>query len=198
MVLISHSSTIIEQLIRHTQPKANTALAYFYFDFNDGGRLNFTALIQSLVTQLALQCENMPPALLEIYKQHQESTKMMDDGALTTILHDLSFGFKKVYIVMDALNESRNVEEVLRFVQTVREWDHPELHLAVTSRRLPTIEATLSSLVTNKVCLHESGMKGDIALYIDGKFANDRRFAKWPSDILSEIRTKLLEPDCGV
>lgn len=122
----------------------------------------------------------------------------MDEGTLVKILRELSFRFKKVYIVIDALNESRSVKEVLQLVQDVREWDHPELHLTVTSRQLPEIEATLTSLVTNKVCLQESGMKSDIELYIDGKFATDKRLAKWPVDIRSQIKAKLLEPDCGV
>lgn len=197
-VLTVYSSTIVEDLIRHTRPTPSTALAYFYFDFNDGGRLSFTALIQSLVTQLAIQCKDMPDSILAIYKQHQESTKLMDEGTLVKILRELSFGFKKVYIVIDALNESRSVEQVLQLVQDVREWDHPELHLAVTSRQLPEIEATLNSLVTNKVCLQTSGMKSDIEIYIDGKFATDKRLAKWPADIRAQIKKALLEPECGV
>jgi hypothetical protein len=140
----------------------------------------------------------MPPALVAIYKQHQESTKMMDEESLTKIFRELAFTFKKVYIVMDALNEARDVEEVLEFVETLKEWNHPELHVTVTSRQLPEIEATLGSLVTDKVCLHESGMKGDIVLYIDGKFRDEKRLSKWPTDIRDQIKIKLLEPKCGV
>lgn len=173
-------------------------MVYFYFDFNDGGRITFSALLQSLVTQLSLQCDTLPPALLEIYKAHQESTKLIDDVALTKLFRELVLSFQEMYIIVDALNESNEVDQVVELMQAIQDWKHPNLHLAVTSRQLPEIEASLRDLVTNKVCLHEAGMKEDIGLYIDEKFRTDKKLSKWPADIKSQIKLKLLEAKCGM
>jgi hypothetical protein len=122
---------------------------------------------------------------------------MIDDAALIVLFKELALGFEEVYIVVDALNESIDVEEVLNFMQTIQDWKHPMLHLAVTSRQLPEIEASLRGLVTNKIRLHDSNMKGDIALYIDRKLGTDKRMSKWPTEIKLQIKPKLLEPECA-
>lgn len=65
------SSSIIEHLTVYCQNTPESALAYFYFDFNDAGKRDINSLLKSLISQLAAQKQDMPPPLLELFENHQ-------------------------------------------------------------------------------------------------------------------------------
>lgn len=175
-----------------------TALAYFYFDFNDAGKRDISSLVRSLITQLSIQAETTPLLLIDIYKAHQNGTKTADDETLTAVLRNMILTFRNVYIVFDALDESSDCEEILQFIHTVREWDLARLHLLSTSRQLTEIEESLTDLVTDNICLQDAAMNEDIVLYVADKLQNDKKLSKWPPDIRLQIQTKLLEEEDGM
>ena len=193
-----NSSTAIEQLIRYCQQAPRTALTYFYFDFNDTGKRDTNSLIRSLITQLSAQCETIPPPLLELYNSQPDGTKVIDEENLLATLRNLILTFHNVYIVLDALDESLDCEEILHFINSVQGWDLSRLHLLVTSRQLADIEESLTGLVTERVCLQDSEMNEDIILYFADKLENDKSLSRFPPDIRFQIQKKLLEGEDGM
>jgi hypothetical protein len=103
-----------------------------------------------------------------------------------------------VYIVLDALDESVDCEEILHFIQTVHGWNLSRLHLLVTSRQLTDIEESLTDMVTESICLQDSAMNEDIILYVAGKLENDKFLSKFPPEIRYQIQIKLLEGEDGM
>ena len=191
-------STIIEDLIRCCEQMPQTALAYFYFDFNDAGKRDISSVIKSLVTQLSAQSDTTPLALWEFYQNHKSGTKPPNEEALVSTLRKLVLNYHKVYIVFDALDESSDHEELLSFVRMMHEWGLSRLHILVTSRELANIEEVLTNLATSKICLQDSQMNEDILLYISDKLENDKTLAKWPSEIRHQIRMKLIQEGDGM
>ncbi|KAH9215941.1 hypothetical protein DL95DRAFT_445710 [Leptodontidium sp. 2 PMI_412] len=191
-------STIIEQLVLYCQKMPQTAVAYFYFDFNDAGKRDFSSLIRSLITQLSTQTETTPQLLLDVYSAHQNGIKTASDETHCTVLRNLILTFHNVYIVFDALDESSDCEEILQFIHTMREWDLGRLHILTTSRQLTEIEESLTALVTDKICLQDAAKNEDIVLYVADKLQNDKKLSKWPPDIRMQIQGKLLEEEGGM
>lgn len=197
-ILTFDSSTIIEQLILYGQQIPKTAVIYFYFDFNSTGKRDTDSLIRSLITQLSSQCDTIPAPLLELYNKRSDSTKVLDEEDLFDTLQNLILMFDNVYLVLDALDESLDCDEIVVFLQTVHKWESSRLHLLVTSRQLPSIEEALNELTTSKICLHDSKMNEDIILYVADKLENDKSLSRFPPDIRLQIQTKLLEGQDGM
>ena len=175
-----------------------TAVAYFYFDFNDTGKRDTASLVRSLITQLSAHYELIPQPLLDLYKAHGNGTKPVEERALIATLWNLVLAFHNVYLVFDALDESTNCEEVLELIHIIQSWELSYLHLTVTSRQLPEIEESLADLVTDKICLHDSELNKDIIIYVADKLENDKILAKWPMEIKLQIQAKLLEEQDGM
>jgi hypothetical protein len=195
---VRFSSTVIEQLFKHCKQVPRSAVVYFYFDFNDAGKRDAVSLVRSVVTQLLAICEEIPQPLLDLYQAHGNGVKPAEYQALITTLHDMIPMFHSAYLVFDALDESNNCEEVIQLIHRIQSWKVSYLHLTVTSRQLPEIEESLSPLITDKICLHDSKLNGDIALYIADKLKNDKTLAKWPPEIRLQIQRKLLTEDGGM
>lgn len=106
--------------------------------------------------------------------------------------------FHNVYVILDALDESLDCEEILHFINTLHGWDLSRLHLLVTSRQLADIEESLADLVTEKICLQDSKMNQDIILYVADKLENDKSLSRFPPDIRLQIQKKLLEGEDGM
>jgi hypothetical protein len=91
------------------------------------------------------------------------------------------------YIIMDALDECPKTstippprEEVLDFVDELVGLQLPNLHICVTSRPEPDIQAVLQPLTAQPVSLHnESGQQEDIASYVASIVDSDRRTRRW-------------------
>lgn len=193
------SSTVIEQLVHYSHQTPRTAVTYFYFDFNDTENRDVNSLMRSLIFQLSIQCETMPQPLLELYQRHKCGAEDAAEASLRATLRSLVLTFHNVYVVIDALDESSSCEDVLQFIETIRAWELPQLHLMVSSRQLPEIEESLLDSVTGRICLQqESQMNEDIMTYIADTLANDKSLAKWPAEIRTQVQLKLLTREDGM
>ncbi|RFU25926.1 hypothetical protein B7463_g10412, partial [Scytalidium lignicola] len=197
-------STIIEHIVRHRLQIPRSALAYFYFDFNDSGKRDISSLVRSLITQLSAQYNTMPPPLLLLYDQHKngvktaKDAKSVNDEALKATFRDLVAMFQNVYVVLDALDESSNCEELLHFIEAVRKWELPQLHLLTSSRQQVEIEESMEKMFSNKICLQDSEIRQDIRIYISDKLGTDKTLLKLPAHMRNEIRRKMVAGEGGM
>jgi len=94
------------------------------------------------------------------------------------------------YIMMDALDECPKTstippprEEVLELVGELVGLQLPNLHICVTSRPEPDIQAILKPLTPHPVSLHdESGQQEDIVNYVASIIHSDRRTQRWRTE----------------
>ncbi|KAK0123929.1 hypothetical protein ONS95_008919 [Cadophora gregata] len=191
-------STLVEQLLLYCKNMPQSAIVYFYFDFNDAGKRDVTSLIRSLITQLSAWTKATPIVLLEAYKSYQSGNLSDDDESLAIVLRNLVLTFENVYIVFDALDESSDCDGILQLMHTMKDWKLSRLHILATSRQLTGIEESLTGLVTDKICLQDAEMNEDIVLYVADKLQNDKKLSKWPPDIRLKIQTKLLGEEGGM
>ena len=192
------SSTIVDELYALSQSSAATALAYFYFDFNDGARRTAESLIRAVISQLYAQQENTPPTLGTLFAQNEEGARQPPISDLFAILLPVAECFNKIYLVIDALDECTECEQALQLLKQIQNEGKSRLHIIVTSRQLPEIEDSLADLVTDRLCVHDSLINDDINLYITERLKNDRKLAKWPQDLQEAIWKTLTTKTCGM
>ena len=143
---------------------AGTAsMAYFYFDFRDADKQRLHNLLPSLLVQLSARSDPCHHILSQLHSAHDRGEKQPSDRAMVECLKKmLTVEVQEpTYIIMDALDECPKTsaippprEEVLDFVDELVGLQLPNLHICVTSRPEPDIQAVLRPLTAQPVSLH--------------------------------------------
>ena len=183
-------------------------LAYFYFDFKDKEKQDLRALLSSLLIQLSDQSDIFFDILFSLYSVHKKAAETPTDDSLAECLRDMLTitGQVPIYLVIDALDECPNDtgippsrEKVLQLVKNLIEVHHPNLRLCITSRPEFDIRATLDSLATQQVSLHdEKGQKQDIIDYVTSILHSDSKMKKWRDVDKNMVVEKLSEKADGM
>ena len=95
------------------------------------------------------------------------------------------------YIVLDALDECVEQDELLRDLEKFCSWEGVDLHVLVTSRREPDIEEALTLLCDsrNRISIHEL-VDVDIRTYIQDRLQFDPKLKKRQKDPKLQLEIK--------
>jgi hypothetical protein len=192
------SSTIIDDVWHHCQSHPSFAIAYFYFDFGDSEKQRSDNLIRSLVTQLSAHSLSCPDTLKALYSQNLNGQWQPNtDGLMVTLEHIIG-GFEHVYVVLDALDECRDQEQLLALVEEIVDWKIGKLHLLVTSRTERDIADCIGPLVTAKINLDSTVVDADIKTHLRERLRNDSKLKRWPVKVHEQIEVVLMEGAHGM
>jgi hypothetical protein len=198
MLITSHSSTIIEDVHGHCQLDPSFAMAYFYFDFNDTEKQQSANLIHSLITQLSSQSSSCPHTLAVLYSQSLDGQRQPTMESLLASLKFILEGFQHVYVILDALDECGDREQLLALVEEITEWKHATLHILVTSRKERDIEDCLIPQVSAQINLDSALVNADIQTHVHERLRNDSKLKKWPKKVHVQIEAALMEGAQGM
>lgn len=153
------SSTVIERLHEHD----SRPVIFFYFDFNDQNKQTFESMVRSFLVQLYHKSPDARSLIQSLHAaradgSQQSSIKQMEK-TLTEILEKVG-GCK---VVIDALEESKTVERVIRWCKDMHECKTVNVCLFVTSQTqivnwhdteqiMPITNANVSSDIRTHVC----------------------------------------------
>ncbi len=168
------------------------SMAYFYFDFRDVDKQKLHNLLPSLLIQLSARSDPCCDVLSRLYSAHDRGEQKPSDRAMVECLKEMLILDMQgpTYIMMDALDECPKTstippprEEVLELVGELVGLQLPNLHICVTSRPEPDIQAILKPLTPHPVSLHdESGQQEDIVNYVASIIHSDRRTQRWRTE----------------
>jgi hypothetical protein len=192
------SSTVVEELYTRCQSSSTAALAYFYFDFNEPRKSKVDAFVRSIIAQLLSQNPTAFIPIEKLFKQNQDGAFQPTLQDLLSALSQMVSEFGHIYLVIDALDESTELEDMLSLLSSIRSWDEDHMHIIVTSRLESNIEDLLSTAATSSLCLDESVMTEDISFYITSQLKEDSKLARWPPDVQKTIRQSLVEGSRGM
>ena len=185
------SSNIIEHIKNYCHFDPTLRLAYFYFDFKDEKTKHYKKLICSLILQLSARESDNTKALERLYARNNEGEQQPNVDQLVTTLRDLLEDSLETFIILDALDECVDRQELLKLVQEFINWKIGSLHVLVTSRKERDIETALDPLCTGQISVHDAEDNHDIELYIDERLKSDPKLKMWPVHIRKEISDKL-------
>jgi len=170
-------------------------MAYFYFDFNDDKKQQHENLIRSLIVQLSTQSEKYSDSLQALYSRSKDGKHQPSYDGLVGSLKSMLQLHPKTYIILDALDECADREELLKLLQEI---SIGKVQVLATSRKERDIEDALDSLFPQKVCIQSSQVGDDIQLFIRETLHNDPKLKKWPASVKDEISKKLMDGACGM
>lgn len=145
-----------------------------------------------------MQSKNTPEALNALFARSQDGQHQPTTEGLVLALQHMLRDFDQSFIILDALDECKEREELLGLIETIVNWKLKMLHLLATSRRLNDIEETLTPLITGHICIQSALIDADICIHIRERLQNDPRLRKWPENVRLEIEKALMEGAHGM
>ena len=192
------SSGITEAVLARCSSTSSMATAYFYFDFRDPDKQAFSKLVKSLVVQFSFQLGAMPTTLKSAYSDSHEGTQQPSIETMLGIIQESLRGFAHSYMILDALDECSDLEDLLEFFEIVPQWDNPRLHILVTSRRVKDIEESIESLTTKQISIEGALVNQDVHKFIQERLRKDPKLKKWPEKTRMEIEEALMSRADGM
>jgi hypothetical protein len=191
------ASTAIENTRGRCKSSPDHAIAVFYFDFNDLAKQQVYEMLCSLICQLYSQAVYKIPAVESLYERNSQIHKPGVHDLLEVLRESIS-NFNNTFIILDALDESTNREILLPILEKISRWELKQLHLLITSRRVPDIEQSLDPLVTDSICIQSKLVDADIQLYIHDRLKQDVKLSRWSREVRAEIETTLVKGAHGM
>lgn len=186
--------TIVNNIYEHTASLAQSALAFYYFDFSNQIKAQASSCLRSIVLQIAQRSSDIT-ALNNLHRVYATGTPPSDE--LLEVLRQILQSFQRVYIVLDALDECIEQEELFDLLTTMRLWGMQSLCILVTSRDEPDIRYALNPTKEQEALLQNSAVDKDIVLYIVETLKKDRKLQEW-SEMFPEIKASLTKGAKGM
>jgi hypothetical protein len=170
-------------------------MTYFYCDFRDSKKQDVRYLLSSLLAQLSAKSDPCYEILSTLYSNYDAGSRQPSKDALTKCLENIlkMGGQPPVYVVIDAVDECPNIstsdvvsprDRLLELVEKLVALHLPNVRVCVTSRPEADIRASLESLASCSISLHDQiGQRDDISRYVSSVVHSDRNMRKWrPED----------------
>jgi hypothetical protein len=190
------SSTIIEDVFYHCHHDPAKAVIYFYFDFTDDEKQQHEKMVCSLITQLSLRYRGTSRVLAALFSSNMDGERQPTSDALLTTLRQMILEFDETFVILDALDECKERQNLLEDIDEIVTWKMGKLHILATSRRENDIRESLEPLINdeNTICIQSELVTDDIRTYIHERLLTDRKLRRWQKkpEVQREIETTLI------
>lgn len=126
-------------------------MAYFYFDFNDAEKQSSEKAIRSLLFQFAQQTPDGLHSVEHMYEKCGSGRQQPLDDTVCTLLHDVMDRTEFKYIILDALDECVDREDLSKFICDLADPKVRGLRVLATSRRERDIEEQLELIANHNI-----------------------------------------------
>jgi Cdc6-like AAA superfamily ATPase len=158
-------------------------------------------MIRSLIKQLSEQLPYTSEALESIFSSCTNGNRTPTTKALRTCLGQLIGEFNHVFVILDALDECADQDELMDSLQEIVTRDLQMLHVLATSRKEKEIEDGFEPILTEdqKVYIQSNLINEDIRAYIYARLQTDKKLKRWQKDEYSRmIEMTLMEKADGM
>ena len=194
------SSTILRDVLEQHHSEPNSAVLFFYFDFNDAEKQRHEKVLRSLICQLSRYCANS--ILQNLYSSSLNGRPQPTEEVLLNTLHQMMTSLGDTYIILDALDECAERDELLKDLEEIISWEGANVHLLTTSRRETDIEEALTpwSDTRNRISIQSELVNADIRTYIRDRLQIDPRLKRWLKrpEVQREIEDTLMKKADGM
>ncbi len=154
-------------------------MLFFYFDFNDAKKQRHERMIHSLICQLSMYGDTS--VLRDLYSSFLNGSRQPTGEVLINTLREMMTCLRDTYIILDALDECTEREELLTDLENFWSWEDANLHVLATSRKETDIEEALTPLsdARSRICIQSALVNADIRAYVHDRLQNDRKLKRW-------------------
>ncbi|KAJ5503361.1 NACHT nucleoside triphosphatase [Penicillium fimorum] len=186
------SAIVLDYLTKET----DGLILSFFFDFNDIAKQTLEGMLRSLAFQLYQSRVESAIHLDALFQVHQNGKDQPTTKALCVVVLKMLIAQSKVYIVLDALDESKTRNDAIEWIKDVV--SKPELahvQLLLTGRPESEFLRHIPPLIGNENCqpLNQSAVNSDIRSWVSAQLSRRHDFIEkhLPRDLLEEIRRKV-------
>ena len=180
-------STVINDMKEYTESHAQAALAFYYFDFTNDVKTKTLSCLRSILLQLAERTADTT-SLQALHRVYAMGTPPNQE--FLEVLKSMLCTHSRAYIVVDALDECTDQEELFALLNSIRDWNLECLSILVTSGDEPDIRECVHPAPEQEINLRNAAIENDVRLFIVETLRKDKRLQDW-SDIFPEIEGAL-------
>jgi hypothetical protein len=186
------SATVLDYLAR-----ANDSLILsFFFDFGDTTKQTLDGMLRSLSFQLYQGRNGSAVHLDTLYQSHRDGSDQPTTKALLYIVHKMLAAQSKIYIILDALDESTTRDDIILWIKdVVARPDLVHVQLLCTSRPESEFLRHIPTLIGEQNCLtlDEQAVDSDIRLWVTSQLSQCRDFTEksLSQDLVKGIQEKV-------
>jgi hypothetical protein len=177
----ARSATAIHKLQSSCEESPYKALAYYYFNFRDTREPDAAIMLRCIIRQLCGCRPDTPTWLTNLGTNFRDKNALPGPENLERALWTAADGFHAVYLILDGLDEFSPFpgkrEILMRSIVKLQGSSPPNVHILVTSRKEPDIEAAfrrLSRTYVKEIDLRQvpHAVNRDMDIYLQQKFAS--------------------------
>jgi hypothetical protein len=179
------SSTIIENV--KSRCSSDSVCLYFYFDFSNPQKQIVINMLYSFLAQLS--SSTIPAEVRQLYERCNNGAHEAMIAQLIETLLSIA-NRKRMFIIIDALNESADWKCLLEVIKRIRQ-STSQINLLMTSRKEHDIQIVLECSVDHVIAIQDERVDADVDIYVQHCLQNDFDLSKWDDELKSEIATTL-------
>ena len=166
----------------------DVGVAYIYCDYKIGNEQGLLNLLASLLKQLLIQKSSIPEHIQELYRQHSDRAES-PRPSLKKVFESLQSrvaSFSQVYIIVDALDELQQGDQVLQaFLSRLSKVKAKRfVKYMLTSRVVPRV----TDYIQSDLRLEIRASKQDVMRYIDARMSELPKFVSKKPDLQKTIK----------
>ena len=136
-----------------------------------------------LLCVLCRQADRIPEDIVKMYKFGGQP----ELSGVMKAVEDILISFERVFVVIDAIDESQSRENILRVLRDfVIEPQFQKIQLLASSREYADIEQVMGTISTPVSMAHPS-IENDIRICIRSMLQSNSKFSHWSPNLLSEV-----------
>lgn len=169
---LTSSSHVVETILEQYGPDKEVGICFAYYDYTQSASQKFAQIILSLIKQLCRKADTIPSAFRKAKQNADSPSTLANLNHFTTSTSK----FKKVFIIIDALDECLEDDERPRMLcflaEALRDISH--IRVFVTSRREPDIVHKFEALGMLTIQLEAESVAADIEKYVTNEVSRLR------------------------
>lgn len=191
-------SAAIERVKSHVVGKPGVGLVYFYFDFHEEQKQSVEGLLLSVIVQLAYQQEKLPIQFRSLCDDFKEYWGRLRGEKLLKVLHAATEQFRRVYLIIDALDECGERQGVISLISNLFR-SHAGYSILATSRDTTEISrSALGQVSKNVIYMSLDDVNMDIRTYVVNSLSRDTMLRERPNHVKAEIEAALTSGSHGM
>jgi NACHT domain len=187
------TSFLVQQLKNYCKRRERRGCSYYYCYFGHN-QDEASPFLSWIIAQLCRQSESVPDLVYALYRQGGQPSLTELLLALEASLH----GFDIAYVILDAADESKPREDLLRlFRDLAMDARFSKIRCLVTSRRYIDIEQSLEP-ISRSIPISNALVKEDIRKHVHSILHSRHRFQRWPADLRIEVEEAVVNRSEGM
>ena len=155
-------------------------------------------MVRSILYQLSQQKSKTQHILQSLYQRCGNGQQQPGCTNVRELLRESLAVPTPVYIILDALDECADREDLLDFLSSFVQLKLAGVRILATSRRERDIEERLLPSTAYNINIQSAVVDEDIRLYIKARLATDAKLKKWSDSVRIEILDALIKKANGM